>query len=163
MGRIKVRRENPAVSTQQIEPLALYLLDAKRDIADDLRTKSSFWSKMVSEHGLTAEDVTRIEDELSDINRDIVSSSGVFSHIETHLKDFHVTLACDEESIAIAPLARHLRDLSRGMDVVLSMRGAPRFLYSSKAWGPGASALFLHSGPLQHGDRNKQTLERFIR
>jgi putative ATP-dependent endonuclease of the OLD family len=45
----------PAVSTQQIEPLALYLLDAKRDIADDLRTKSSFWSKLASEHGLTTD------------------------------------------------------------------------------------------------------------
>jgi putative ATP-dependent endonuclease of the OLD family len=56
-----------AVTTQQIEPLALYLLDAKRDIADDFRTRGSFWSKMVSEHGLTPEDVTRIEDELSDI------------------------------------------------------------------------------------------------
>ena len=68
------------VSAQQIEPLALYLLDAKRDIVDDLRTRSSFWSKMVEEHGLTPEDVERIEHELSDINEDIVKSSDVFTY-----------------------------------------------------------------------------------
>ena len=115
------------VSAQHIEPLALYLLDAKRDIAEDLRTRSSFWGKMVQEHGLTPEDVKRIEEQLSDINNDIVKSSDVFTHIQSHLRDFHETLSCDEESIAITPLARHLRDLSRGMDVVLSTRGAPPF------------------------------------
>jgi putative ATP-dependent endonuclease of the OLD family len=80
------------VSVQQIEPLAVYLLDAKRDIADDLRSRSSFWTKMVEEHGLSAEDVKRIEEDLSAINKDIVESSDVLTHIQTHLKDFHDTL-----------------------------------------------------------------------
>jgi putative ATP-dependent endonuclease of OLD family len=131
------------VSAQQIEPLALYLLDAKRDIADDLRNRSSFWSKMVEEHGLTAEDVKRIEEELSDINKDIVNSSGVFTHIQSHLRDFHDTLSCDEESIAIMPLARHLRDLSRGMDVVLSTRGAPPFPLHQQGMGTRSLGTFF--------------------
>ena len=131
------------VSAQQIEPLALYLLDAKRDIADDLRNRSSFWSKMVEEHGLTAEDVKRIEEELSDINKDIVDSSGVFTHIQSHLRDFHDTLSCDEESIAIMPLARHLRDLSRGMDVVLSTRGAPPFPLHQQGMGTRSLGTFF--------------------
>src|SRR5262245_11730403 len=45
----------PAVSAPQIEPFALYLLDAKRDIAEDIRARSSFWHKMVAEHGLSQE------------------------------------------------------------------------------------------------------------
>lgn len=131
------------VSAQQIEPVALYLLDAKRDMADDLRTRSSFWSKMVEEHGLTSEDVERIEEELSGINKDIVESSGVFTHIQTHLREFHETLSCDEESIAITPLTRHLRDLSRGMDVVLSTRGAPPFPLHQQGMGTRSLGTFL--------------------
>ena len=131
------------VSAQQVEPLALYLLDAKRDIAEDLRTRSSFWSKMVEEHGLTPEDVKRIEDELSEINKDIVKSSDVFTHIQSHLRDFHETLSCDEESIAITPLARHLRDLSRGMDVVLSTRGAPPFPLHQQGMGTRSLGTFF--------------------
>jgi putative ATP-dependent endonuclease of the OLD family len=131
------------VAAHQIEPLALYLLDAKRDIADDLRTRSSFWSKMVEEHGLAPEDVTRIEAELSEINKDIVGSSNVFTHIETHLREFHQTLSCDEDSIAITPLTRHLRDLSRGMDVVLSTRGAPPFPLNQQGMGTRSLGTFF--------------------
>jgi putative ATP-dependent endonuclease of the OLD family len=131
------------VSGQQIEPLALYLLDAKRDIAEDLRTRSSFWGKMVQEHGLTLEAVNRIEGELSEINKDIVNSSNVFTHIQSHLRDFHQTLSCDEESIAITPLARHLRDLSRGMDVVLSTRGAPPFPLQKQGMGTRSLGTFF--------------------
>jgi putative ATP-dependent endonuclease of OLD family len=117
----------PPVSAHQIEPLAMYLLDAKHDIAEDLRTRSSFWNKMVEEHGLSTEDVERIEESLSEINEDIVESSDVLTHIQSHLEHFHETLSCEEDSVSITPLARHLRDLSRGMDVVLSTRGAPPF------------------------------------
>jgi putative ATP-dependent endonuclease of OLD family len=115
------------VSSQQIEPIALYLLDAKRDLVEDIRTRSSFWYKMVEEHGLSPEDVERIEAELSDINKNIVESSQVLTHIQLHLREFHETLSCDEDSIAVTPLARHLRDLSRGMDVMLATRHAPPF------------------------------------
>ncbi len=131
------------VSTQHIEPLAMYLLDAKRDIAEDIRSRSSFWSKMVEEHGLTPEDVQRIEEELSDINKDIVESSDIFTHIQSHLKGFHETLSCDEDSISITPLARHLRDLARGMDVVLSTRGAPPFPLHQQGMGTRSLGTFF--------------------
>lgn len=132
-----------AVSAQQIEPLAVYLLDAKRDIAEDLRTRSSFWSKMVEEHGLSAEDVQRIEEDLSEINKDIMESSDVLTHIQSHLKDFYETLSCDEDSVSITPLARHLRDLSRGMDVVLSTRGAPPFPLHRQGMGTRSLGTFF--------------------
>ena len=132
-----------AVSSQQIEPLAVYLLDAKRDIAEDLRTRSSFWNKMVEDHGLSAEDVERIEETLSDINKDIVESSDVLTHIQSHLKGFHETLSCEENSVSITPLARHLRDLSRGMDVVLSTRGAPPFPLNQQGMGTRSLGTFF--------------------
>ena len=132
-----------AVSAQQIEPLSVYLLDAKRDIAEDLRTRSSFWNKMVEEHGLSAEDVKRIEEDLSEINKDIVESSDVLTHIQSHLKNFHETLSCDEDSVSITPLARHLRDLSRGMDVVLSTRGAPPFPLHQQGMGTRSLGTFF--------------------
>jgi putative ATP-dependent endonuclease of the OLD family len=132
-----------AVSAQQIEPLAVYLLDAKRDIAEDLRTRSSFWNKMVEEHGLSAEDVKRIEEDLSEINKDIVESSDVLTHIQSHLKNFHETLSCEEDSVSITPLARHLRDLSRGMDVVLSTRGAPPFPLHQQGMGTRSLGTFF--------------------
>jgi len=133
----------PPVSGNQIEPLALYLLDAKRDVADDLRTRSSFWGKMVEDHGLTSEAVLRIEEQLSLINTDIVSQSEVFTHIQTHLRGFNDTLSCDADSIAITPLTRHLRDLSRGIEVVLSTWGAPAFPLHQQGMGTRSLGTFF--------------------
>ena len=115
------------VGPHHIEPLAIYMLDARRDMVEDLRSRSSLWHKMVSDHGLDAEAVERIETALSEINKEIVGGSAVLSHVEMHLSGFHDTIACDKESIAVTPIARHLRDLSRGMDVMLSTEGAPAF------------------------------------
>lgn len=133
----------PPVTAAQVEPLALYLLDAKRDIAEDLRSRTSFWSKLIDEHGLTPTDVERIENELTAINKDIVDSSTVFTHVQGHLRDFHETLSCDQNSIAITPLARHLRDLARGMDVVLSTRGAPPFPLHQQGMGTRSLGTFF--------------------
>jgi len=133
----------PPVTAAQVEPLALHLLDAKRDIAEDLRSRTSFWSKLVDEHGLTPEDVARIENDLTAINKDIVDSSTVFTHVQGHLRDFHETLSCDQDSIAITPLARHLRDLARGMDVVLSTRGAPPFPLHQQGMGTRSLGTFF--------------------
>lgn len=133
----------PPVTAPQVEPLALYLLDAKRDIAEDLRSRTSFWSKLVDEHGLTPADVERIENDLTAINKDIVDSSTVFTHVQGHLRDFHETLSCDQDSIAITPLARHLRDLARGMDVVLSTRGAPPFPLHQQGMGTRSLGTFF--------------------
>ncbi|MCX6597675.1 MAG: AAA family ATPase [Acidobacteria bacterium] len=123
------------VRADQIEPLGVYMLDARRDIVEDLRSRGSFWSKMASEHGLPTKEVERIEALLSDINDDIVESSNVLSHIKTHLDAFNDTISCEKGSVAVTPLARHLRDLSRGMDVVLSTEGAPAFSLQKQGMG----------------------------
>ena len=53
----------------------MYFLDAKRDIADDLLNRSSFWYKMISDPGLSEADVLGIENELTAINERIVKGS----------------------------------------------------------------------------------------
>jgi putative ATP-dependent endonuclease of OLD family len=59
-----------AVATAQLEPIALYLLDAKRDIQDELQSRSSFWHKLISDPGLPEKTVTKIERILSKLNAD---------------------------------------------------------------------------------------------
>jgi len=104
-----------------------------------------------------------IEETLSDINKDIVESSDVLTHIQSHLKGFHETLSCEENSVSITPLARHLRDLSRGMDVVLSTRGAPPFPLNQQGMGTRSLGTFFTSGPSPPGDKSKATPARSIR
>jgi putative ATP-dependent endonuclease of the OLD family len=131
------------VGTQHLEPLGLHFLDAQRDIAEDLKSRSSFWGKMVEDHGLSEESIDEIESSLTDINKLIVEGSAVFTHIQGHLEQFHETLSCDQDGVSITPMPRHLRDLSRGMDVVLSTSGAPPFPLDKQGMGTRSLGTFF--------------------
>lgn len=131
------------VTPAQIEPIALHFLDAQRDIAEDIKSRHSFFGKMVEDHGLSTENVGKIEKALSDINKDIVEGSAVFTHIQSHLEQFHETLACEKDGVSITPIARQLRDLSRGMDVILSTTGAPPFPLHHQGMGTRSLGTFF--------------------
>lgn len=131
------------IGTSYLEPFGLHFLDAQRDIAEDLKSRSSFWGKMVEDHGLSDASINEIESTLTDINKLIVEGSAVFTHIQGHLEQFHETLVCDKEGVSITPMPRHLRDLSRGMDVVLSTSGAPPFPLSQQGMGTRSLGTFF--------------------
>jgi putative ATP-dependent endonuclease of OLD family len=134
---------NAPLNNQHTDPLALFALDAKRDVVDDLRSRSSLWSKLVSDPGLSPEAVEEIETALSNLNQTIVENSEVLSHVESHLHTVSNILNCDEEGISISPVARHLRDLNRGMDVRLSMKGASSFPLAQQGMGTRSLATML--------------------
>lgn len=53
------------LGAQHIDPLALFALDAKRDVVDELRSRSSLWGKLTADPGLPAEAIEAIERALS--------------------------------------------------------------------------------------------------
>lgn len=127
MLEAEVAQQITQVTAAQTAPLSLYFLDAKRDAAEEMKTRGSVWNRLVSHHGLSDEDVNTIEQQLNDINELLVEKSGVLSHVQEHLHRVSDVVNCEEDDITVNPVARRLRDLNRGMDVVLATRGAPQF------------------------------------
>ncbi len=125
----------PPVTVAQSTPISLYLLDAKRDGAEDIRSRSSIWHKLVSDHGLTDDHIQQIEKLLSEVNEVFVKESKVLAHLLTHLVSVADVVNCDKSAVSIDPVARRLRDLSKGMDVILSTIGAPAFPLSRQGMG----------------------------
>jgi putative ATP-dependent endonuclease of OLD family len=135
-------RHGPALWSQ-VEPLSLYFMDAKRDFHDELHNRSSFWSKLVSDVGLSDAQIAELEKELSNINDAIVSSSKVLSHIQTHLGELYHTVTCEKEGVSITPLSRHLRDFRQGMDVQFATSGSQSFPLSRHGMGTRSLAAVL--------------------
>lgn len=142
-GRLDQSKTKSTVSANQIKPLALYLLDAKRDIKEEFQSRSSFWYKLISDLGLENELIDEIEYELDKINEDIISGSGVLNHIQEHLNGLYKTIGGDRESVSITPITRHLRDLSKGMDVNYSTKGAQSFPLARHGMGTRSLAAVL--------------------
>lgn len=112
--------ESDRVSATQLEPLALHYIDAKRDMDEDLRARTSFWRRLTDDLGLDDTAVAAAEALLSELNRQLVDGSAVLKHVGDHLGGIKGVLAGDNATIDISPVARRLRDLAKGLDVSIS-------------------------------------------
>ena len=132
-----------APSRRLIEPLSLSYIDANRDIARELHSGGSYWRRLVSDLGLSAEQVAEVEEQLDALNQKLVSESEVLGHLEGHLNDMFKTMAAGDHSVEIAPVQRTLRDLSRGIEAMISTKGGPSFPLDAQGMGTRSLAALL--------------------
>lgn len=130
-------------SAVHIAPIAIHYMDAQRDIQSELTTRGSFWYRLVSDPGLSDTDVARIEQSLSELNESIISSSQVLSHLQTNLGDLDDAVSCERGQLEITPVARHFRDLNRGMDINFATKGAQSFPLARHGMGTRSLASVL--------------------
>lgn len=155
----------PPLTANQLSPIGLYLLDAKRDGAEDIRAKGSIWHKLVSEPGLKDEDVKTIEDNLTMINKLFVEQSEVLTLVQNRLKEVGDVLNCDGDGVSISSVARRLRDLHKGMDVFIPTIGAPAFPLSRMGMGTRSLAsvlLFKAYTSWKMGKRKSNAIHPFL-
>jgi putative ATP-dependent endonuclease of OLD family len=153
------------VSIAQSTPVSLFLLDAKRDGAEDIRSRSSVWHKLVSEPGLSDDHIQKIEAYLTSINELFVRESKVLSHVKGHLTSVGDVVNCDKRAVAIDPVARRLRDLIKGMDVILSTAGASALPLARQGMGTRSLAsvlVFRAYMSWRLNERNTEAIHPFL-
>jgi putative ATP-dependent endonuclease of OLD family len=131
------------LTAAHIEPIRLHVMDAQRDIQDELRSRGSFWSKLMSDPNLSEETIACLEEQLSKINEEIIATSDVLGHVTKHLDSMHKSLGGDRGSVSITPVTRHLRDLSRGMDISYSTKGSQAFPLGRHGMGTRSLASIM--------------------
>lgn len=170
-GKLEDAEQTPFVeriqplSVAQSTPISLYLLDAKRDGAEDIRVKGSVWHKLVSEPGLKDEDIESIETKLTEINDLFVDHSEVLSHVQGHLKGVGDVVNCDGDGVSITSVARRLRDLHKGMDIFIPTVGAPAFPLGRQGMGTRSLAsvlLFRAYTSWKMAKRKSEALHPFV-
>lgn len=154
----EMAQQLPLVTQAQLMPLSLYMLDARRDASEEMRTRGSIWNKLISDHGLSEEDISTIEQQLNEINDFLVHKSPVLSHIQNNLVPVEGIVNCNAEGIAVNPVARRLRDLSKGMDVVLATKGAQQFSLSRQGMGTRSlTSILLFNAYMRWQQQNQGT------
>ena len=132
-----------SVSASDIEPIAMYYIDAKRDLEEDLRSKGSFFRRLTDDLGLNDADIKDIENTLTNLNQEMISKSDVLKHLGETLVKLQDVIASGQTTVDIAPIPRRLRDLSRGIDVTLSTQGAQTFPLNRHGMGTRSLASLL--------------------
>lgn len=128
-----------SASNKQIEPIFLYLLDAKRDVQEELQTRGSFWNRLVAEPDLEEDTVKNLENTLSKVNDEIINNSDVLRHVEDHLQNLNNAIPEIEGKVQVSSVPRQLRDFRRGMDVNFATKGSQAF--PMERYGMGTRSL----------------------
>ncbi|WP_282295282.1 AAA family ATPase [Stenotrophomonas sp. PS02289] len=151
-----------SIASGQIEPIALHYIDAKRDLSEDLKRQGSFWRRLTEDLGLDPADIAAMEQTLSDINQAIVDKSEILRHLKENLSGLQSVVSADSGGVEISPVARKLRDLSKGVDVSFGIEGAQSFPLARHGMGTRSLASLLvfrafaswrHRNATMSGDR----------
>lgn len=74
------------VGTQHLELVAFFLLDAKRDLVEELRVRNSHWGRLLSELEIASSARAEIEKQLDELSREIIASSPILADITKELR-----------------------------------------------------------------------------
>lgn len=139
----QTQQQNSEVYAKYIEPFALYLMDAKRDIQDELSNKNSFWNRLISDFNLDDSTVTKVERALDKINKKITSNSPLLEHTQKYLDELCKSIPSEKGSLSISPILQNLRNASKSADINFATKGAQTFPLIRHGMGTRSLAVLL--------------------
>lgn len=111
--KIEIKKE----PLKKLDSIPLFFIDAHRDIFDDLKDRSSYLGKLVSKIEFSTSDIEKIEKQLDELNRNVVGSSDVLTHLKKRLELLNNTISNNRKGIEITPYTKKLRDINKGLNI----------------------------------------------
>ena len=111
--------DGPRLTRNDSRLVSFFLLDAKRDFADDQRSSRSFWGRLLSDIEITPELNGEIEAELRALSEKVVGSSEVLAAARADLERLMATLGSSIRAVDIEPLPARVVEVARSVDVVV--------------------------------------------
>lgn len=105
-------------STIKGDYFQFHYLDAKRDIQDDLKVRTSYLGKMLGDvaSNYNPEDVAELEKKISSLNAEAIEKSSVLKNIQESLKGIDTTMDSSGK-VYVSPFAKKLRDLNKSLTI----------------------------------------------
>lgn len=131
------------ITDKILQAIPVFYMDAKRDISSEMKEKTSYWGKMVTDIGLNENDIEKMEGVLDSINNEIINKSTVLKHLSKNLSEISVTVDSEEDSVKINPVSRKIRDLNRGINITFKDKDSESFPISNHGMGTRSWITFL--------------------
>lgn len=105
------------------DEIPFFYIDAQRDIIEDIKIKSSFLGKILSDVKYSPEDITALEELISEVNEQAIEKSPVLQTIQSALEGLNTALNQTTGGVEITPFAKKIRDLNKGLSIHYSDGG----------------------------------------
>lgn len=131
------------IPLEKMEKIPLLYLDAQRDIQKEMKNPLSFWGKLIADIDLDKEKIESIETDLMHLNKLILESSSILSHLQKNLNYLNNVSFDEHKGVEITPVTRKVRDIQRGIDVLFSEFGTESFPLEYHGMGTRSWATLL--------------------
>jgi putative ATP-dependent endonuclease of the OLD family len=133
----------PPVRREALGLLRFDMLDARRDIVEQLRNRRTHWGKATS--GLDVADGVRteLEGSLKELGDRVTSGSKVLGNVKEDLRELSQALSHGKLEVDIEALPTSLEDLVRAMDISVTAPESAKFSIASQGMGTRSLAAVL--------------------
>ncbi len=114
------KSKNGKEKSFHFDEIPFFYVDAQRDIVEDMKLRTSYLGKMLSNIRYSKEDITSIEKKIKELNEQAVTSSEVLTNISSNLKGLDTAMDQSTHGVDISPFPKKVRDLNKGVSIQYS-------------------------------------------
>lgn len=135
--------DSPAVGRKALELLHYDMLDARRDIVEQLRNRNTHWGRTMANVSIADNVRENLEASLGHLGDEVTANSTVLSEVKSDLADLSEALAAGTLGVELEALPRNVDDLIRVMDIVITSPSSSSFSVSNHGMGTRSLAALL--------------------
>ncbi|MCA1703862.1 MAG: AAA family ATPase, partial [Actinobacteria bacterium] len=110
--------------SDQLNLVSFFLLDARRDLVEEVRQRRSYWGRLLSDVGMAPADRAALEATIATVGQDVVNKSTVLAGIRDELEAVKQALGDAVAEVAIEALPARIDEVARAVDVLLRAPGS---------------------------------------
>lgn len=153
---------SPTVGRHALELLNFDMLDARRDIQEQLRNRRTYWGRMTSNVSIEPSKREKLEKELENLGRQMTNESSVLKQVSQDLSDLSSSLPSDGMEVELEVLPRNIDDLVRSLDISITSEGSARFPVAEQGMGTRSLAALLAFRSYVNVVRPRQDAENLL-
>jgi len=101
----------------KFDEIPFFYMDAKRDILEDIKLKSSYIGKMLSNIEYSEDDIKDIEEKLEELNKTAVEKSDILTIVKESLLELNSAMDSQGGGVELTPFTKKIRDLNKGLNI----------------------------------------------
>lgn len=134
---------SPPVGRPVLDLLHFDVLDARRDIVEQLRNRRTYWGRTASNVEIAPAVKGNLETTLQQLGKDLTANSPVLSRVRDDLRDLSDGLSSGKLTVELEALPRSVDDLIRAMDIMITSTNSSTFPVESHGMGTRSLAALL--------------------
>lgn len=129
--------------SDQLNLFSFFLLDARRDLVEELRHRRSYWGRLLADVGVPEPERAALEASIAALGKQVVDKSVVLAAIRDQLGEVKQALGAAVSEVSIEALPTRIDEVARAVDVMLTAPGSSALPLRLQGMGSRSLAVVM--------------------